>query len=574
MKNRIFTQQSLCGRNALDLPIYIFFAPLIILIQPLNELGVNSRKNFSMLTFSSILSFFMLLGILKILQLIFLKKEQFSPLPIWLIFVIGALVGVFKSSTLFWINMQIGTTISSDIIIGRRILLASFAWGCIVPIFAVTSNHIAMVRSRRIIMMDELLLEESVKLGNEVALIQIKKSVRLAIESDVSSLMQEVQTQISQSKDSSLEERYQDISRVLLDSAENFIRPMSHKLMEQNRLQFPSPTILQIFLLAVRRPIFPLLPLLALNNISSLTVLLRLNLSALQTLALCLAQSGILAILIVGFQKFITVVKSRALSGTVVMLAINVYLGNLCVSLIHVQTLAFATIDRFFLSFFWELSFFILVSFTANLFRNESEIEAFVNQLIDSSKIDQALAQDEALRVQYDIARYLHGNLQSRLMSLGLTLKMSKQHDEASMASAMSIADSLLNSPFAEYLDVDDRTLSEEVDFAVSKWEGLLIVRTNIADFDTQLSFVQKRAIGAALEEALANALRHGFAKEVDINIYQGGHAIAIDVIDDGIGPRMHKPGLGSRLYDSIAVKGWTLQYRLDGLGTILELRI
>ena len=547
---------------------------MIILIQPLNELGVNSRKNFSMLTISSIVSFFMLLGVIKILQMIFMRRENYRPLPIWFIFVIGALIGAFKSSTLFWINNQIGTTISSEVILGRRILLASFAWCIIVPIFAVTSNQIEFVRSRRLIMMDELLLQESIKLGNEIALTQIKNSVRLAIESDVSSLMQEVQTQISQSKDSSLEERYQKISQVLLDSAENSIRPMSHKLMEQNRVQFPSPTIWQIFLLAIRKPIFPLLPLLAINNLSSLTVLLRLNLSVLQTLTLCIAQSGLLAVLIFGLRKFITFVKSRALSATVVTLAINVYLGNLCVSLIHPQTLAFASFNRFFFSLFWGLSFFILVSFTANLYRNESEIETFVNQLIDSSKMDQALAQDEALRVQYDIARYLHGNLQSRLMSLGLTLKMSKQHDEASMATAMSIADSLLNSPFAEYLDLNDRTLSEEVDFAVSKWEGLLIVRTNIADIDAHLSFVQKRAIGAALEEALANALRHGFAKEVDINIYQGGLGIAVDVIDDGIGPRMHKPGLGSRLYDSVAVKGWKLQYRLDGLGTILELRI
>jgi signal transduction histidine kinase len=256
------------------------------------------------------------------------------------------------------------------------------------------------------------------------------------------------------------------------------------------------------------------------------------------------------------------------------MLVLNVYISGLFLKVFNSQIFGAVELNRYILNFVWELSIFVIVSFIYNLFRSELDVRLFIKQLIDSSKIDQSLAQDEALRVQYDIARYLHGNLQSRMMSLGLTLKMSQQHDEESMSSAMSIADSLLNSPFAEYLDQHTRTLVEEVDFAVGKWDGLLNVKTDIEDLDEKLSFVQKRAIGAVVEEALANALRHGFAKEVDIRIYQGKTGISIDITDDGIGPRMQKPGLGTRLYDLVAINGWSLQYRLDGFGSILELRI
>ena len=574
MKNRIFTRQFLCGRNSLDLQIYIFFSPIIIIIQPLNIIANTGASNLLLITISSIFSFFILLATIKTFQLIFMKKKEYSPIPIWLIFVIGSVTGAVKGVALFLINKELGVINDSDLILKNQILFAILAWGVIVPVFAATSNQIALVRDRRLIIMDELLLEESVKLVNEDRLTQIKQSVRLAIESDVSLLMQEVQTQITKSKDSTLEERYQQISKVLLDSAENFVRPLSHKLMVDNRMEFPSPTLWQIFALALRKPIFPIFPLLLLNTISSLTVLIRLELSSFQLIAICLQQIGLLAILIFSLQKFIAIFKHFVIPATLFMLALNVYLSALFLNVFNSQISGVAEVNRLVLNFVWELSFFIIVSFIYNLFRNELDVRLFVKQLIDSSKIDQSLAQDEALRVQYDIARYLHGNLQSRMMSLGLTLKMSQQQDEESMTSAMSIADSLLNSPFAEYLDQHSRTLIEEVDFAVGKWDGLLTVKTDIEDLDEKLSFVQKRAIGAVVEEALANALRHGFAKEVDIRIYQGKTGISIDITDDGIGPRMQKPGLGTRLYDLVAINGWSLQYRLDGFGSILELRI
>ena len=574
MKNRIFTKQLLCGKNSLDLPIYIFFSPIIILLQPLNLITNYGSSNLLLITLSSIFSFFILLATIKTFQLILMRKEQYSPIPIWLIFVIGNFTGVVKGGTLFVINKEIGALTDSALKLETQILLATFAWGMVVPIFAATSNQIAKVRDRRLNMMDELLLEESVKLANEDRLTQIKQSVRAAIESDVSLLMKEVQTQITKSKDSTLEERYQQISKVLLDSAENFVRPLSHKLMVDNRLEFPSPTLWQIFMLALRKPIFPIFPLLVLNTISSLTFLLRLELTNIEILAICLQQIGLLAILIFSLQKFVANFKHLVVAATLFTVSLNVYLSTSFLQMFNSQISGVAQINRYILNCVWEISVFVIISFLYNLFRSELDIRSFVKQLIDSSKIDQSLAQDEALRVQYDIARYLHGNLQSRMMSLGLTLKMSEQQDEESMTSAMSIADSLLNSPFAEYLDQHSRTLIEEVNFAVGKWDGLLNVKTDIEDLDAKLSFVQKRAIGAVVEEALANALRHGFAKEVDIRIYQGKTGISIDITDDGIGPRMQKPGLGTRLYDLVAINGWSLQYRLDGFGSILELRI
>lgn len=573
MKNKVFNKESFCGRHALDLAPYIFFGPLIILIQPLNRQNKFDFKGFSLLTSFSILSFLMLLIMIETLQLILIKREEFSSFPIWLIFVIGGVVGAIKNSTLSWMVGKVSTINGSPLDPMKELGVSIVAWGLFVPLFAIISNQISMIRSQRLIIMDNLLLEESLKVSNEAALTQIKKSVRSAIESDVSSLMSTVRTQINRSKESSLEERYQEISKILLDSAENFVRPLSHDLMKGSRKKFPSPSLGHIFLLAFRSPIFPVLPILVLINISSVTVLIRLGFSFSEIFITCVVQSGIISILISVLGRFVPP-RQRTILLTLVVLPLNVFAGNLFAQIFNSNLLNLMTPTRFIMSYIWEFSIFVIISFVYRVYKNESEVRSFVLQLIDFNRVDQALARDETLRVQYDIARYLHGNLQSRMMALGLTLKMNQQQDESSMVAAMTIADSLMNSPFAEYLDVEARTLKEEVDFAAGKWEGLLVVRSTIADLDSQLSSLQKRAIGATLEEALANALRHGFAKKVEIIIYQSDTGIVIDVLDDGVGPRLDKPGLGSRLYDSIAAKGWSLQYRLDNVGSILKLKI
>ena len=370
MKNRIFTKQLLCGKNSLDLPIYIFFSPIIILLQPLNLITNYDSSNLLLITLSSIFSFFILLATIKTLQLILMRKEQYSPIPIWLIFVIGNFTGVVKGGTLFVINKEIGALTDSALTVETQILLATLAWGVIVPIFAATSNQIAKVRDRRLNMMDELLLEESVKLANEDRLTQIKQSVRVAIESDVSLLMKEVQTQITKSKDSTLEERYQQISKVLLDSAENFVRPLSHKLMVDNRLEFPSPTLWQIFMLALRKPIFPIFPLLVLNTISSLTFLLRLELTNIEILAICLQQIGLLAILIFSLQKIVANFKHLVVAATLFTVLLNVYLSTSFLQMFNSQISGVAQINRYILNCVWELSFFVIISFLYKLFRS------------------------------------------------------------------------------------------------------------------------------------------------------------------------------------------------------------
>ena len=577
MRKRVIFRDLLCGRHSLDLRPYLFFAPLSILLIPLQESNFSERKNFIFWSLISLLSYLAQLLFIKLSQIILINKRNFQPFALWVIFVIGGASGAIKAVIVYispqFLEMQV---VSLDL--GSRILAGTFVGICVVPIFAVISNQLSLVLQRRKILMQALLVEESLKFSNQEALQKVREATQIAIESEFSSLISETRKQIKNTEGKSLEQQYELIASALTLSAQNLIRPLSHRLMQDMSQDFPSPPLRSIFFLAFKKPILPILPTLFLASIVSVITVLREITSIPIIFFICFSEAFFLFIQIISINAFTKSRMSKKSSvNTPIFIVLSSFLGvsaDYVLSLILFSEYEFLKGELLLLDAFWRLAFICVVSFVVNLIENEAAVEQFISELINTHKIDKMLADQEILRVKQDIARYLHGNLQSRVMALGLSLKVREIKDQVSMDSALSLSQSLLDSPFSEFLAAEDRSLFDEVSFNATKWDGLLSIHLNIEVADSQLSQIQKRAVGTALEEAFANALRHGLAKEVEIKIYQDGLGITVAVLDDGVGPRNTPPGLGSRLYDAVATRGWSLQHRLNDEGSILELRI
>ncbi|CAB4600832.1 unannotated protein [freshwater metagenome] len=574
MRGRFLNKELLCGRHALDLGPYYFFAPVTILLNPIVDGSFKSPVDSALWIFSGIIPFLLLLALVKLLQVVLIRKISFFPFPVWLILTIGAGLGLFKSLTSFEFERILQLHEGFEITIASRILSGVGAWIFIVPGFAMISNYMELTKARRLVVMERLVTAEALKSSNEAILEQTKLAARAAIEGEVTELLKVTLEEIDESKGKTLEKQYRIIAAVLTHAAENLIRPLSHELMSERRLDFPAPRIWQIFLSSINRPILPIIPILVATNISVATLAIREVVPFSTLLIMCLLQSALVWITVLFILKLTWRFNHFGQVALFTGILFIVVADRIGLILLGINGYRFSQDQRILLNFLWFFSIFLVVSFLAQLFRGENEVEFFVEQMINSKIIDQKLIADETLRVKHDIARYLHGNLQSRIMSLGLTLELNKNQDQASLDSALTLAQSLLQSPFAEYLELHDRTLNEEVEFNCGKWHGLLGIETEIEDIDSQLSFAQKRAIGAALEEALANALRHGYASTVKIRIFKADGGVSVQVLDDGVGPRAGGAGLGSKLYDSVASGGWTLQHRPDGNGTILEMRL
>ena len=577
MRKIKFSRDSLCGRHALDLRPYLFFAPLSILVIPLQESNFSEQKDFIFWFLISLLSFLGQIFFIKLLQIILINKRDFQPFALWVIFVIGGASGAIKAFIVYFspqlLEMQ-GTTLN----LASRILTGTLVGIIIVPIYAAISNQFNLVTLRRKILMQALVVEESLKYSNQEALQKVREATQIAIESEFSTLISETRKQIENAEGKSLEQQYKLISDALTLSAQNLIRPLSHRLMQELSQDFPAPSLRSTFFLALRKPILPILPTLFLASIVSVVAVVREINSVPLIFLICFFECLFLFTQIISIKSFAESRMSRKSPvNTPIFILITSFLGvfaDFVLTTALESDYKFLQSELLLLDFTWRLAFICVVSFIMNLFENEAAVEQFISELIDTHKIDKMLADQEILRVKQDIARYLHGNLQSRVMALGLSLNVREIKDQVSMDSALSLSQSLLDSPFSEFLAAEDHSLFDEVSFHATKWDGLLNIHVNIEVAESQLSQIQKRAVGSALEEACANALRHGLAKKVEINIYQDGLGVTVAVLDDGIGPRNTPPGLGSRLYNAVATRGWSLKHRPDDEGSILELRI
>ena len=74
------------------------------------------------------------------------------------------------------------------------------------------------------------------------------------------------------------------------------------------------------------------------------------------------------------------------------------------------------------------------------------------------------------------------------------------------------------------------------------------------------------------VEEGVANAMRHGSAKAVEITLAPriDGN-IALTIVDDGVGPTDGSPGLGSSIFNQASTMPWTLTPRSSGSGSVLQ---
>jgi anti-sigma regulatory factor (Ser/Thr protein kinase) len=79
--------------------------------------------------------------------------------------------------------------------------------------------------------------------------------------------------------------------------------------------------------------------------------------------------------------------------------------------------------------------------------------------------------------------------------------------------------------------------------------------------------------LSQAANEAITNAMRHGFASNVTVSVKAKSGFIELVAIDDGTGPRSGEVGLGSELFDAVAGTRWSLKAGVGG-GSVLTLKV
>lgn len=182
---------------------------------------------------------------------------------------------------------------------------------------------------------------------------------------------------------------------------------------------------------------------------------------------------------------------------------------------------------------------------------------------IDDNLMAAMVASGRVAQLARESSRILHGSVQTRLVACAVAIdQASRTQDVDTFRKAMQEAHDALAVPALG--EDDPRTLGEQVEHAASLWRGLCEVDVALDPLLVGLRGDVARDVRRVVEEGLNNAVTHGDATVIRIEVGLAGDTIEIDVLDNGTGPSGGDPGLGSALLDSVC-REWSLTAQESG---------
>lgn len=202
----------------------------------------------------------------------------------------------------------------------------------------------------------------------------------------------------------------------------------------------------------------------------------------------------------------------------------------------------------------------------AALYRSDAivrELEQSIN--VAQTRAEASLAVEAELRKQ--AAALLHSDVQGRLDGAAAYL----ERFEGSLPESW-VVDQLGTLPKG-LPDVTSLSLAQLLEELASRWHGIVTVTWEVVGEPPQP--IVRMRLTSIVNEALANAFRHGQAGSAHIDICESEDAWRIVVINDGRPPSSSpRRGLGQTLLDEASGGEWTLTCSSDGTGAILTARI
>jgi anti-sigma regulatory factor (Ser/Thr protein kinase) len=200
----------------------------------------------------------------------------------------------------------------------------------------------------------------------------------------------------------------------------------------------------------------------------------------------------------------------------------------------------------------------------------------YFSKAIQQEQIEVAMRNSHISLAAASAAQVLHGEVQSRLLASALAIeRLDAVADSNELLAMLVDTRLLLAAPFEEDAVVarSDLSLKAEVSRKASLWQGIVQVYLAFDGAIDDLGNSIAHDAGRVVEEAIANAVRHGKAKRVDVTVYRGSHGINISVSDDGVrhistGSDDVRRGMGTTLFEAVSDGAWTMSRR-DG-GTVL----
>ena len=188
----------------------------------------------------------------------------------------------------------------------------------------------------------------------------------------------------------------------------------------------------------------------------------------------------------------------------------------------------------------------------------EKELEQ-LRKYLPEKQIANILRDSFAANENEEYAQYLHAEVQSQLTASKLLLLKAADSNFSSMSTETTrkvlARLELLEEPYQKKIVRNPKIRLTEL---ADTWRGLTRIKM---DLPTELNSFSPNGevIAQLIEESVINAIRHGKAKNVRVNVTIENEICYIQIQDDGKLKSTRKPGLGSTFFQVFA-PDWKLE--------------
>ena len=455
-------------------------------------------------------------------------------------------------------NLNQGISPVFQIIFGTA--LATW-WGTTLSLFL---DHVEENRVAR-----ELLIEEAV--SSHAFSLEVQTPSRELTDA----IYQEAEASLSQAepqlKQSASDLDWAQSSRVLKELANNEIRPLSHAMMKAQHIKYPKIRWWRLPVNIVRNQPINIWLTIIIACVSSLPQQIKLfgfnrafTLNAAIYVAIALV-GGIANIVMNSYPRY----RSSFFVSASLLLQLSIPIS------VHFRNQWIPGIS----GTGWQVSQFIsglalllLTSGFGGWFSLQEKLNVNFREELQQRHIELIAVSRQIAYATREASKLLHGQVQSKLVACAMSIDAAAQSgDETKINDAIQSALRIITSPVST--SVVASNLFEELSRKTSLWGEICSIEIQVGDQLSSLTSDQVGQLGRVVEEGISNAIRHGRAKKILIAVKRvSPDSIAVEILDNGIGPQNGQPSMGSALIGQASGGNWTLKAVEDG--TLLSMKI
>ena len=555
--------------------MFYFAAPLAILSSVLQDFDPGIPVTFAYWLIASSIGFYMMIlvatGSREILKLKYLTLPVKSILFMLLAFITGASKGLFTG--------LVGGVLADTSGFNNALLPRTMTSGLIALFLIPTGSILLSIRERfnteRQYLIRELIRIEIKTNANHDTISNLNNLADLNSENGIARNVKELLQEVSNLKDMPAESQWEYISAGLKRIVNEDIRPLSKSLWKSRINSYPELSIKELIALSVNEFIFPMWFVVGACAVGTAGQALRHSNGESILTTLIWQSAGI----VLPYLVLRPLVKKKLLNGKIgllLMTAIAVVIESIRFNQNKVDTFSLTTNLNSAIFALFLVATLLSGGVISAALKSQAKLIEELNSNLDKDRIKLLSMEILGESANRDLAKYLHGQLQTRLMSMALSLDLaSKTANEEKAKTAIDEIELVLANSIPRTFTRKYESVQECISKVSQAWSGLVKIDSQISGDFTSISEGTLTNIGLIAEEGIANAARHGMAESIKVLIEaKSANLYRIEISDDGLGFEKLKPGLGSDLLTSICGKNWSLVNQPGRQGAILTAQI